>query len=142
MSPQKNLERFISAQAINYDEALKEIQNGRKTTHWMWYVFPQVQGLGNSEMARRYAIADLEEAEAYLAHPALGARLIQISKAMLSLPGNDAYNILGSPDDMKLRSCMTLFSKVPGADPVFREVLTKFYNGQEDERTLRVLNTL
>ncbi len=140
MSQNKNLERFVSSQAINYNDALKEIQNGRKTTHWMWYVFPQIQGLGNSEMARRYAIADLQEAKAYLAHPTLGPRLVQISKALLSLPGNDPYAILGSPDDLKLRSSMTLFSKVPGADPVFQEVLQKFYNDTEDERTLRILN--
>ncbi|CAM3790431.1 DUF1810 domain-containing protein [Mucilaginibacter galii] len=134
-----SLNRFTEAQAKNYADALAEIKNGKKSTHWMWYVFPQIQGLGNSEFARFYAIKDIEEAKVYLAHPVLSERLIEISKAMLELDGNDAYAILGSPDEMKLQSSMTLFSLVPNADPVFDEVLQKYYHGEKDSKTLRIL---
>ena len=106
----------------------------------MWYVFPQVAGLGNSEMAKRYAIKDIEEAKAYLAHPVLGKRLVEISQALAALESNDAYHILGSPDDMKLRSSMTLFASLPGADPIFSALLNKFYSGEQDERTLKIIS--
>lgn len=134
-----NLQRFTEAQAKNYTDALTEIKDGKKRTHWMWYVFPQIQGLGNSEFARFYAIKDLEEAEAYLSHPVLGKRLIEISKALLLLESNDPYQILGSPDDMKLQSSMTLFSLATNTDPVFEEVLKKFYNSEKDPKTLQIL---
>ena len=140
MAIQYPLQRFIEAQAHNYADALAEIKNGKKRTHWMWYVFPQIQGLGNSEFARLYAINDMEEAEAYLQHPVLGNRLIEISNALLKLQSNDPYAIFGSPDDMKLQSSMTLFSLVPNADPVFDKVLQKFYNGEKDSKTSQILS--
>lgn len=133
------LERFLDAQKNTYSDALSEIRNGRKQSHWMWFIFPQVQGLGNSEYARRYAIRDLEEATEYLNHPDLYARLIEISNAMLQASHNNATAILGTPDDMKLHSSMTLFSLVKGADPVFEQVLKKFFGGKRDEKTLRIL---
>jgi uncharacterized protein (DUF1810 family) len=133
------LERFIDAQKNTYSDALSEIKNGKKKSHWMWFVFPQVQGLGNSEFARKYAIRDLEEATEYLNHPELRARLVEISTAMLQSGHNNATAILGKPDDMKLHSSMTLFSLVEGADPVFKQVLNKFFGGKKDEKTLRIL---
>ncbi len=105
----------------------------------MWFIFPQLQGLGYSETARYYAIKDQEEAQLYLQHPVLGQRLVEISKAMFALEGKTANQVLGSPDDLKLRSSMTLFAAVPGADPVFKAVLDKYYSGKEDEKTLQLL---
>lgn len=139
MAQENNLKRFIDAQDRNYTDALAEIKNGRKLTHWMWYVFPQIQGLGLSETAKFYAIEDVKEAEAFLQHPVLGSRLLAISKALLDLSGNDAYRILGSPDDMKLQSSMTLFGALPNTAPVFQAVLDKFYGGEQDRRTLQLL---
>jgi uncharacterized protein (DUF1810 family) len=132
----QQLQRFLDAQQVNYAQALHEIKSGKKRTHWMWYIFPQIQGLGYSEMAKRYAIRDLAEAEAYLLHPVLGSRLIEISSAMLALEGNSAYQILGSPDDKKLHSSMTLFDAVAHSSPVFKAVLNKFYNGIPDQATI------
>jgi len=106
----------------------------------MWYVFPQIQGLGLSETAKFYAIKNLTEAEEYIKHPVLGKRLVEISKALLSLDGNDPHYIFGSPDDMKLQSSMTLFTSLANTDPAFAAVLDKFFNGQKDERTLRILS--
>ena len=134
-----DLNRFIDAQAADYQQALAEIRNGRKRTHWMWYVFPQIQGLGLSEMARFYALKDAREAAAYLAHPVLGPRLLEISTALLGLATGNATTVMGSPDDLKLRSCMTLFAALPGTPPVFQQVLDKFYQGARDEKTLRIL---
>ena len=131
-----NLDRFLEAQATDYPRALAEVRKGRKQTHWMWYIFPQLSGLGFSEMARIYAIKDLQEARAYLAHPVLGTRLIEISNALLAVGGKTANQIMGSPDDLKLRSCMTLFSLVNPANPVFEAVLTTYYNGFPDSRTI------
>ena len=139
MSQASNLQRFIDAQSRNYNDALTEIKNGRKQTHWMWYVFPQIQGLGVSETAKFYAIQDKQEAEALVQHPVLGSRLLAISQALLALPSNDPYKILGSPDDMKLQSSMTLFGALPNADPVFQAVLDKFYSGKPDAKTLQLL---
>ncbi|MDO7853400.1 DUF1810 domain-containing protein [Hymenobacter convexus] len=139
MDSKNSLTRFLDAQAANYQDALSEIKSGRKRTHWMWYVFPQIQGLGLSETARFYAIKDLREAEAYAQHPVLGQRLVDISAALLALQSNDAHAILGSPDDMKLQSSMTLFASLPGAPAVFRQVLDKFYSGKQDEKTLRII---
>jgi uncharacterized protein (DUF1810 family) len=132
-----DLNRFITAQEGIYQTALSEIKSGRKRSHWMWFIFPQIQGLGYSDMAKRYAIKDLPEAAAYLTHPVLGLRLIEISKALLTLPENNPNQIMGSPDDMKLRSSMTLFSIVAGADMVFEAVLKKLFNGQKDTATLQ-----
>lgn len=134
-----NLERFVVAQKAVFQSALTEIQHGRKQGHWMWYVFPQIQGLGFTETSTFYGLQDLDEAAAYLQHRILGPRLVLISNVLLEIDRNDAYQIFGSPDDLKLKSCMTLFASVPGADPVFDRVLLKFYNGLKDHKTLRIL---
>jgi uncharacterized protein (DUF1810 family) len=136
---ESTLKRFIDAQESSYAIALSEIKSGRKRSHWMWYVFPQIKGLGFSETSMFYAIKDIEEAEAFLQHPILGHRLIEISKELLKLESNNAHQILGSPDDIKLHSSMTLFSSVPGASPVFEDVLRKFFNGEKDNKTLQIL---
>ncbi|QKG55690.1 DUF1810 domain-containing protein [Hymenobacter sp. BRD128] len=139
MAAQSNLQRFLDAQARDYAPALAEIKAGRKRSHWMWYIFPQIQGLGYSSTAQHYAIADAAEAAAYLAHPTLGPRLVEIAQALLGLPGNNATAIMGTPDDLKLGSSMTLFAQVPGASPVFQQVLDKFFGGAPDVRTLQLL---
>jgi uncharacterized protein (DUF1810 family) len=135
------LERFVNAQEKDYDTALSEIRAGRKRTHWMWYIFPQIEGLGFSETSRHYAIRGMAEAEGYFRHPLLGPRLVQISKALLELDTSDARAIFGSPDDLKLKSCMTLFALVPQTDPVFASVLQKFFGGKMDEMTVRLIAT-
>jgi uncharacterized protein (DUF1810 family) len=134
-----DLKRFLDAQQRDYATALIEIKAGHKRSHWMWYIFPQVTGLGFSEMSKRFAIKDLPEAAAFLNHPILGKRLIEITNELLALPGNNATTIMGSPDDIKLRSSMTLFSVVPVADPVFEAVLKKFFGGKKDQATLQLL---
>ena len=134
-----NLERFINAQENDYDNALTEIVQGRKRSHWMWYIFPQVQSLGFSETSKFYAIKNLDEAMDYLKHPILGERLIRICNALIKNPGNDAHKIFGSPDDTKLKSSMTLFAELPGTDPVFQSVLDKFFNGTKDNKTIEIL---
>ena len=140
MNKNHNLERFIEAQKTAYEIALSEIKRGKKQSHWMWYIFPQVFGLGYTGTSIMYSIKSLDEAAAYLNHEVLGKRLIEISNALLALETSDAYKVFGSTDNMKLRSSMTLFSLVPGADKVFQEVLDKFFDGREDERTLQLLN--
>ena len=130
-----NLERFKNAQASSYDNALREVRHGRKTSHWMWYIFPQVRGLGRSSTADFYGISGKEEARAYLADPVLGARLHEISEALLELEDKDAGKIFGFPDELKLRSSMTLFAEVSGPDSVFQQVLDAYYHGKKDERT-------
>ena len=135
-----DLSRFLEAQKNSYDTALREIRAGRKRSHWMWYIFPQIQGLGYSAMAQHYAIRDLGEAREYLQHPVLGPRLIEISEALLSLDESDPRRVMGSPDDLKLRSCMTLFQCAAPDQPVFGKVLDKFYGGQPDGRTLEILS--
>ncbi|MDB5008430.1 MAG: calpastatin [Mucilaginibacter sp.] len=134
------LKRFIDAQETDYQVALSEIKNGRKRSHWMWYIFPQIQGLGFSETSRFYAIKDINDARKYLKHPVLGGRLIDICKALLQLEDNNATSIFGSPDDMKLKSSMTLFAALPETDPVFQSVLDKFFNGLKDSKTLEIMN--
>jgi uncharacterized protein (DUF1810 family) len=134
-----DLQRFLDAQRDDYDRALAEVRAGRKTTHWMWYVFPQFDGLAFSEMSRRYAIKSRAEAEAYLAHPVLGARLRECMEAALSVEGKSALEIFGSPDDMKLRSCATLFAVVSPPGSVFERVLEKYYGGGRDTKTLKLL---
>ena len=133
------LSRFVDAQAHSYDTALREIRAGRKRSHWWWYIFPQLRGLGYSSTAQLYGIRDLEEARAYMAHPLLGPRLIEISEALLGLPTNDPGAVLGWPDDLKLCSCMTLFELAAPDQPVFGRVLEKYYAGQRDHRTLAML---
>jgi uncharacterized protein (DUF1810 family) len=134
-----NLNRFRHAQRNSYNTALAEIRRGRKISHWMWYIFPQIDGLGVSETAQYYAISGMAEAQAYLSDPTLGEHLVEISRALMELDTSDASEVFGYPDDMKLRSSMTLFSLVPGADPVFAQVLDKYYGGEPDDLTLSVL---
>ena len=134
-----DLDRFVKAQAYDYDAALREIRSGRKRSHWMWYIFPQLQGLGFSSTAQYYGIRDLEEAKAYIAHPVLGPRLKEISEALLGLDTCDPSAVMGYPDDLKLRSCMTLFELAAPEQPVFGHVLEKYYAGRRDERTLELL---
>ena len=131
-----DLSRFTSAQAGVYDQALAELKAGRKRSHWMWFVFPQIAGLGSSPTARRYAIASLEEARAYLADPVLGPRLIESATALLAVEGRTAEEILGYPDDLKLRSSMTLFARAAPQTKVFQEVLDRYYDGKPDPQTL------
>lgn len=133
------LDRFVSAQRDTYDRALAEIRAGRKRTHWMWFVFPQLAGLGRSATAAYYALSGLAEAAAYLAHPVLGPRLVAISRALLDLPAPDPTAVFGYPDDLKLHSCMTLFAQVHGADAVFGAVLAACFAGRPDDATLRLL---
>ena len=133
------LERFVKAQQYDYDTALREIRSGRKRSHWMWYIFPQLQGLGFSSTAQYYGIRDLEEAQDYMEHPLLGARLVEISEALLALDTGDASAVMGYPDDLKLRSSMTLFELAAPEHPVFGRVLEKYYSGHRDRRTLELL---
>lgn len=133
-----NLARFEQAQAVNYDHALRELRDGRKVSHWMWYVFPQLAGLGHSDMARRYGISGRAEAEAYLAHPVLGPRLKDCAQALLSHPERSAREILGAPDDLKLRSSATLFAAVEGPG-VFSALLERFFDGAPDAASLALL---
>ena len=133
------LDRFLSAQAGDYDTALREIRAGRKRSHWMWYIFPQLRGLGFSSTAEYYGLRDLEEARDYMEHPVLSARLVEISEALLGLEGSNPSTVLGYPDDLKLRSCMTLFELAAPEQPVFARVLEKYYGGRRDARTLALL---
>jgi len=135
-----NLQRFVAAQEGVYERALGELRAGRKRTHWMWFVFPQLAGLGFSATAQHYAIADLAEARAYLADPLLGQRLRRCTEALLAHEGLGAREIFGSPDDLKLRSSMTLFVRVAERDSVFGRVLERYYGGAEDPRTLELLD--
>ena len=136
---ENSLQRFIDAQEKDYETALAEISQGRKRSHWIWYIFPQIQGLGFSETSKFYAIKNIDEAAEYLKHPVLGERLIRICHALIKNPGDDANKIFGSPDDMKLKSSMTLFAALPGTDPVFQTVLDKFFNGTRDSKTIEIL---
>jgi uncharacterized protein (DUF1810 family) len=135
-----DLDRFIKAQE-NYQVALSEIRNGKKKSHWMWYIFPQIIGLGFSSTSKYYAIRSLDEAKEYLDDEILGPHLIEISTALLNLSSDNATEIFGKPDDMKLHSCMTLFSMVEGSDPVFQKILDKFFDGIADEKTIQIINS-
>jgi uncharacterized protein (DUF1810 family) len=134
-----DLARFISAQKGEYARALAEIRSGEKRSHWMWFIFPQIDGLGFSSTAKHYAIKNIEEARQYLAHPDLGARLRECAEAVLSVKGRSASEIFGYPDDLKLKSCMTLFELVSGQGSVFSQVLDRYYQGQRDTRTEEIL---
>ena len=134
-----NLERFLKAQEKDYAIALSEIKKGKKQSHWMWYIFPQIHGLGLSETSRYYAIKNRKEAADYLKDPVLEKRLIDICNELLKLENNDAHKIFGSPDDMKLHSSMTLFSSLPDTDPVFIKLLDKFFAGTKDDKTLQII---
>jgi len=135
------MKRFLDAQQSSFETALSEIKRGRKQTHWMWYIFPQIQGLGFSETSKFYAIKDLSEAREYLQHPVLGTRLIQISHALLEGEEKNANKIFGTPDDLKLKYSMTLFASLENTDPVFQGVLNKFFQGKKDEKTIGVINS-
>jgi uncharacterized protein (DUF1810 family) len=139
MNDPHDLNRFLLAQQDDYERALAEVKNGRKRTHWMWYIFPQVDGLGFSSMARRYGIKSADETRAYLAHPTLGSRLLACAEAVIANAGSNATEIFGSPDDLKLRSCATLFASVSAPDSVFHRLLEKFYPDGPDKETLRLL---
>jgi len=134
-----DLNRFLAAQERDYAQALAEIRAGRKRSHWIWYIFPQLRGLGYSYNAEFYGIADAEEARQYLAHPVLGARFREITGALLELPESDPVRVMGRPDDLKLCSCMTLFERVAEPGSVFGKVLDKYYGGKRDAATLRML---
>jgi uncharacterized protein (DUF1810 family) len=138
MSKETNLEKFISAQEKSYPIALSEIKNGKKQSHWMWYIFPQVQGLGFSETSKFYAIKNIDEAKEFLLHPVLGNRLVNLCNELLKLESDNANSIFGSPDDLKLKSSMTLFSSL-NINPVFQMVLDKFFNGTGDNKTLELI---
>ncbi len=134
-----DLGRFVRAQESAYAQALSEIRGGQKRTHWMWYIFPQLDGLGFSATAQRYAIKGLEEAKAYLEHPILGPRLLECAEAVVRVEGRSATGIFGSPDDLKLRSCATLFACVLPPGSVFDRLLRKYYRGGRDGKTLQLL---
>ena len=136
-----DLNRFVQAQEGDHARALSEIKSGRKRSHWMWYIFPQFDGLGFSPTSKRYAIKSIAEAQAYLAHPVLGPRLKECAEAALGVEGRSAFEILGSPDDMKLRSCATLFASVSPAGSVFHRLLDKYYQGEADSQTLHLLGS-
>ena len=134
-----NLDRFVDAQEGIYEQALAELRAGRKRTHWMWYVFPQLRGLGHSSTAVAFGITGIEEARAYLGHPLLGPRLVECANALLGLGGRSAHDIFGFPDELKLRSSMTLFAQLAGPGSVFERVLERYYGGEADARTLALL---
>ena len=139
MSDPHDLQRFLEAQDRVYTRVVAELRAGRKTSHWMWFVFPQVAGLGSSPMAQRYAIDSLDEARAYLAHPVLGPRLRECTQLLLDVNDVEIGEILGYPDDLKFRSSMTLFASVEGAPPLFDAALAKYFAGEPDSRTLELL---
>ena len=134
-----DLQRFVDAQHGVYEKALAEISQGQKRTHWMWFIFPQIDGLGSSPAARHYAIKSREEAEAYLRHPVLGPRLAACAEATLAVDGRSAREMFGSPDDLKLRSSATLFAAVAPGGSVFERVIEKYFNGQPDPKTVELL---
>ncbi|SNS86415.1 Uncharacterized protein, DUF1810 family [Noviherbaspirillum humi] len=139
MQDEYHLDRFLLAQAPVYDDVVEELRQGRKRSHWMWFVFPQITGLGRSAMANHYAIASLDEARAYLAHPVLGARLRECATLALNSPQPSALALFGPPDDMKFRSCMTLFAEAAPQELVFAACLRKFFDGRPDAATLEAL---
>ena len=137
-----DLNRFLKAQDDDYNRALSELTNGRKRTHWMWFIFPQIDGLAFSSMSQFYAIKSVDEAKAYLAHPVLGSRILECAEAVVAVNGKSITEIMGSPDDLKLRSCATLFAEVSESGSVFERILEKYYHGERDERTLDQLKKL
>ncbi|HEY8160534.1 MAG TPA: DUF1810 domain-containing protein [Methylobacter sp.] len=137
-----DLNRFMNAQESVYDSAFAELRSGRKRTHWMWYIFPQIDGLGHSATSKRYAIKSLEEARQYLNHPVLGKRLLECAEAVFAVEGRSASEIFGYPDDLKLKSSMTLFAYVAAPGSVFSRILDKYFNGERDALTLQLLDKL
>lgn len=138
MAIQYNFKRFLTAQETEFDTALAEIKNGQKTTHWIWFVFPQIAGLGFSDTSKFYAIKNKAEASQYLAHPVLGERLIEICSALLAIEGKNVYQIFGSTDSLKLKSSITLFNILENTNPVFQDVLDRFFKGEEDLKTVKL----
>ena len=136
-----DLDRFVQAQRSAYETALSEIRSGRKRSHWMWYVFPQFDGLGFSATSRQYAIKSIEEAHAYSRHPVLGPRLLESVEAVLALDGRSARDVFGSPDDMKLQSCATLFAGVSPTGSAFERLLDRYFHGERDRNTLRLVGS-
>ena len=138
MSDDFDLQRFVAAQDKGeiYDRALDELRRGRKQSHWMWYVFPQIAGLGSSQMADKYAISSLAEATAYVAHPVLGPRLVAAAKELTAIDSHDPVQVVGAVDSLKLRSSMTLFERAAPQEPVFGQVLEQYYGGRRDDATL------
>jgi len=141
MTTKKNLTRFLEAQNGVFEDALREIKNGKKTRHWMWYIFPQISGLGFSETSKFYAIKNKSEATEYLNHEILGPRLIEICTELLKLSTQNSVEVFGSIDSLKLKSSMTLFSQLESTNQVFQNVLDKFFGGKKDEKTIQLLNT-
>ena len=139
MNLHDGIERYLSAQEKVYEQALDEIKKGKKLTHWMWFIFPQLRGLGFTEYNIYYGIENLKEAGQYLNHPILGSRLVEITEVLLQIENKTALEILGRADERKLKSCMTLFSLLPDTFECFRQVLDKYYNGELDENTLEIL---
>ena len=138
MSNKHNLNRFIEAQEYIYSGVLEELADGKKYSHWMWFIFPQIDGLGRSSMAKKYAIKSKDEAKAYLSHEVLGKRLIVCCELLLKISDKPIKEILGSPDNLKLRSSMTLFNEL-SENPIFQKVLDKYFNGREDNRTVKLM---
>lgn len=136
-----DLQRFLNAQNQAYLTALSEIKNGKKESHWIWFILPQIQGLGQSENAQFYGIKNLEEAEQYLAHPILGENLIEITRELLLIEGKTALEVLGWPDNLKLQSSMTLFAKASGNHPIFQQVLDRYFEGKMDMQTLKLIES-
>ena len=134
-----DLDRFVQAQKGDYDKALAEIKSGRKRSHWMWYIFPQIDGLAFSSTSKRYSIKSADEARAYLDHPILGRRLLECTEAVICIEGRSAAEIFGSPDDLKLRSCATLFACIQPPGSVFDRLIGKYYRGTRDSKTLQLL---
>ncbi len=134
----ESLTRFQEAHQQYFGKALAEIKAGKKLSHWMWFIFPQIQGLGVSETSKYYAIENIQAAQQFLQHPVLGSNLLLITGELLNLKTNNATAVFGRPDDMKLFSCMTLFSLVPGTDPVFQKVLDKYFDGKQDLQTIKL----
>jgi uncharacterized protein (DUF1810 family) len=135
----QGLEHFVEAQASVYHTVVAELAMGHKETHWMWFIFPQLKELGKSPMAKRFGIASADEARAYLAHPVLGSRLLECTKLLLTQRNANAFEIFGSPDELKLRSCMTLFSVTSPQESAFKQVLDSFFKGKADEVTVKLL---
>ncbi len=139
MSDVYNLHRFLTAQEPVYDTVLAELRAGRKSSHWIWFIFPQIAGLGHSEMAQQFAITSLEEAKAYLQHPVLGQRLRECTQLVLDVNGRSADEIFPYPDNLKFRSCMTLFLTASTDNTLFKNALHKYFNGMSDQMTLDIL---
>lgn len=138
-STTQGLQRYVEAQDRVYDSVCNELALGEKTSHWMWFIFPQLKGLGQSPIARHYGLESAEEARAYWQHPVLGQRLLECTKLTLAQPNTAARDIFGSPDDIKFKSCMTLFAQVAPQEPVFKQALARFFAGKADESTLKLL---